>query len=68
MWDLHRIKSDLIALALFAATLFIGLSMLSFDPGDPPGRLVHPVRDVPLNLCFLAAPTILSSKKRSAHR
>lgn len=51
MWDLHRIKSDLIALALFAATLFIGLSMLSFDPGDPPGRLVHPVRDVPLNLC-----------------
>tara|TARA_R110002072_G_scaffold173600_2_gene328311 strand:- start:90483 stop:92819 length:2337 start_codon:yes stop_codon:yes gene_type:complete len=51
MWDLHRIKSDLIALALFAATLFIGLSMLSFDPGDPPGRLVHPVREVPLNLC-----------------
>lgn len=51
MWDLHRIKSDLIALALFAATLFIGLSMLSFDPGDPPGQLVHPVRDVPLNLC-----------------
>lgn len=51
MWDLHRIKSDLIALALFAATLFVGLSMLSFDPGDPPGRLVHPVRDVPLNLC-----------------
>lgn len=51
MWDLHRIKSDLIALALFAATLFVGLSMLSFDPGDPPGQLVHPVRDVPLNLC-----------------
>ena len=51
MWDLHRIKSDLIALALFAATLFVGLSMLSFDPGDPPGRLVHPVREVPLNLC-----------------
>jgi S-DNA-T family DNA segregation ATPase FtsK/SpoIIIE len=51
MWDLHRIKSDLIALALFAATLFVGLSMLSFDLGDPPGRLVHPVRDVPLNLC-----------------
>ena len=51
MWDLHRIKSDLIALALFAATLFIGLSMISFDPGDPPARLVHPVRDVPLNLC-----------------
>ncbi|NQV23268.1 MAG: DNA translocase FtsK 4TM domain-containing protein [Rhodopirellula sp.] len=51
MWDLQRIKSDLIALALFAATLFVGLSMLSFDPGDPPGRLVHPVREVPLNLC-----------------
>ena len=51
MWDLHRIKSDLIALALFAATLFVGLSMLSFDPGDPPGQLVHPVRDIPLNLC-----------------
>lgn len=51
MWDLRRIKSDLIALALFAATLFVGLSMLSFDPGDPPGRLVHPVREVPLNLC-----------------
>ncbi|MDA0284419.1 MAG: DNA translocase FtsK 4TM domain-containing protein [Planctomycetota bacterium] len=51
MWDLHRIKSDLIALTLFAVTLFVGLSMLSFDPGDPPARLVHPVRELPLNLC-----------------
>lgn len=51
MWDFHRLRTDLTALALFAATLFVGLSMLSFDPADPPARMVHPVRDVPLNLC-----------------
>ena len=51
MWDLRRLRTDLVALALLAGTLFVGLSMLSFDPADPPARTVFPVRDVPVNLC-----------------
>lgn len=51
MWDVRRLRTDLTALVLFAATLFVGLSMLSFDAGDPPARSVFPVREVPVNLC-----------------
>jgi len=49
--NLQRIKTDLLALALLAATLFIGLSLVSYDPGDPPSTLVYPVRAQTTNLC-----------------
>jgi len=51
MWDYRRLRTDIVALALFAVTLFVGASMLSFDPADPPARLTHPLREQPLNLC-----------------
>lgn len=51
MWDFRRLRTDLTALGLFAATLFIALSMISFDPADPPARSAFPVRENPVNLC-----------------
>ncbi|MFP6764794.1 MAG: DNA translocase FtsK 4TM domain-containing protein, partial [Planctomycetaceae bacterium] len=51
MWDIRKLKSDLIALALLGVTLFVGLSMLSFDPADEPGSTVFPVHQKVSNLC-----------------
>ncbi|QDT42046.1 DNA translocase FtsK [Gimesia alba] len=51
MIDIHRFKTDLIALGLLAVTVFLGLSLFSYDPADPPAQLVYPVRDVAQNLC-----------------
>ena len=51
MWDLRRLRTDVTALVLFAGTVYIGLSLLSFDPADPPARLVFPMRTEPANWC-----------------
>jgi len=51
MWDLRRLKTDLTALGLFAATLFLTLSMISFDVADPPATSVYPSRQSVSNLC-----------------
>ena len=51
MWDLRKLKSDLIALTLLGVTLFVGLSVLSFDPADEPGSMVFPVHQKVSNLC-----------------
>ncbi len=51
MIDIQRFKTDIIALGLLAATVFLGLSLFSYDPADPPAQLVFPVRDVAQNLC-----------------
>jgi len=51
MIDIQRFKTDIIALGLLAVTVFLGLSLFSYDPADPPAQLVYPVRDVAQNLC-----------------
>ena len=51
MWDLRKLKSDFLALVLLGVTLFVGLSMFSFDPADAPGSTVYPVRAEVSNLC-----------------
>lgn len=51
MIDYQRLKTDLLALALFAATLFTGLALFSYDASDPPSTLAYPVRAEVLNLC-----------------
>ncbi len=51
MWDLRRLRTDVTGLVLFAATVFIGLSLLSFNPADPPARLMFPMRTEPSNWC-----------------
>jgi len=40
--NLQRLKTDLLALGLLAATVFVGLSLLSYDPADPPSTSVYP--------------------------
>lgn len=54
MIDYGRLRTDLLALAVLATTVFVGLSLVSFDAADPPSHLVYPSRSVPANLCGLA--------------
>jgi len=49
--DFRRLGIDLLALGLLAATVFVGLSLVSYDPADPPAHVVYPPRAEALNLC-----------------
>ena len=49
--DFKRLKTDLLALALLAATVFTALALFSYDPADPPSHLVYPERAAARNLC-----------------
>ncbi|MBL8848377.1 MAG: DNA translocase FtsK 4TM domain-containing protein [Planctomycetaceae bacterium] len=51
MIDYRRLITDLLALALLAACVFIALSLYSFDPADPPTATVYPVNPQVANLC-----------------
>ncbi|MEO1994741.1 MAG: DNA translocase FtsK 4TM domain-containing protein, partial [Planctomycetaceae bacterium] len=51
MVDLRRIRNDLIALTLMAATVFLAISLFSYDPADPPGQSVYPRNLHEQNLC-----------------
>lgn len=44
-------KSDLLALALLALTVFLALTLLTYDPADPPNRLVFPAAERAGNAC-----------------
>ncbi|MBS0206141.1 MAG: DNA translocase FtsK [Planctomycetes bacterium] len=58
MFDYTRLKTDLLALAILALAVFIGLSLVSFDAADPPAMGVYPVRSVPQNLGGLHGATV----------
>ncbi|MDA0832348.1 MAG: DNA translocase FtsK [Planctomycetota bacterium] len=47
----QRLKTDLMGLCLFAATVFVSLSLFSYDPADPPSTLVAPQNIAATNLC-----------------
>lgn len=49
--DYERLKSDLLALALLAAIVFLALSLGSYNPADPPSTFVYPTDLEPTNLC-----------------
>ncbi|MEZ6056086.1 MAG: DNA translocase FtsK [Planctomycetaceae bacterium] len=51
MIDYRRLRTDLLALALLAVSLFIGLSLFSYNPVDPPSTLVFPQQAQVQNLC-----------------
>jgi len=51
MIDYQRLRTDVLALGLFAVALFLGLALYSYDPADPPSSLIFPSRTVPMNLC-----------------
>ena len=44
MLEQRNLKTDLWALALLGLTLFLAASVLSYDPADPPSKLVLPER------------------------
>jgi DNA segregation ATPase FtsK/SpoIIIE, S-DNA-T family len=50
MFDYARLRTDLLALALLALAVFVGLSLVSFDPADPPVASVFPSRAQAANL------------------
>jgi len=51
MLDKRDLKLDLLALGLLALTVFLGASLLSYDPADLPGKLVYPHRSEAANVC-----------------
>ncbi|MGQ0635786.1 MAG: DNA translocase FtsK 4TM domain-containing protein [Planctomycetaceae bacterium] len=51
MVDRQRLKNDVLALGLLALAVFVGLSLYSYDPADPPGVARYPSRLETYNLC-----------------
>jgi S-DNA-T family DNA segregation ATPase FtsK/SpoIIIE len=58
MLDLSRLRTDLLALVVFAACVFVALALASYDPADPPSTLVYPTNAVVQNLCGPAGATL----------
>ena len=54
MIDYGRLRTDLLALVVLALAVFLGLSLVSYDPADPPASLVFPTHAQPMNLCGIA--------------
>jgi DNA segregation ATPase FtsK/SpoIIIE, S-DNA-T family len=51
MLENRNLKLDLLALGLLAAVIFLAAALLTFDPADPPGRLIFPPHAQPANVC-----------------
>jgi S-DNA-T family DNA segregation ATPase FtsK/SpoIIIE len=51
MLEERDLKMDLLALGLLALVVFLAASLLSYDPADPPSKLVFPERIEVLNAC-----------------
>ena len=51
MIDYRRLRTDLLALGLLAAIVFVSLSLLSYDPADSPSTLVYPNNASITNAC-----------------
>ena len=47
MFDYARLKTDLLALAILAVAVFVGLSLVSHDAADPPAMGMYPARTAP---------------------
>ena len=54
MIDYGRLRTDLLALAVLAMAVFLGLSLVSYDPADLPAHVVYPPHPQPMNLCGMA--------------
>ncbi len=51
MLEERNVKVDLIGIGLAALAILMAASLLSYDPADPPGRLVFPAQTDINNLC-----------------
>lgn len=43
--NLQRLRNDLIAIVLLGGLVFLGMSLFSYDPADPPSDQIYPARD-----------------------
>ncbi len=43
--------TDLLAVGLLALNVFLIVSLVSYDPADPPSALVHPANETTTNIC-----------------
>ena len=46
-----RRRFDLLALGLLTANVFLAVSLLTYDPADPPSSLIYPPRTLAQNAC-----------------
>ncbi|MEN6459421.1 MAG: DNA translocase FtsK [Thermoguttaceae bacterium] len=51
MLENRNLKIDLLALVLLAGVVFLAAALLSYDPADPPSKLVYPAHGQPVNMC-----------------
>ena len=51
MVNFRRIRTDILAFSLLAVTLFVALSLFTYDPADPPSQRFFPARTEVANLC-----------------
>ena len=51
MLEKRNLKVDLLALGLLAATVFLAVALLSYNPADPPSSLVYPSDVETSNAC-----------------
>lgn len=51
MLENRNLKRDLLALALLASVIFLAAALFSYDPADPPAKLVFPEHSQPANVC-----------------
>jgi S-DNA-T family DNA segregation ATPase FtsK/SpoIIIE len=51
MFEKRNLKLDLLALALLATVIFLAAALFSYDPADPPNRLVFPQHAHAANMC-----------------
>jgi len=51
MLEQRNLKLDLVALALIALNVFLGLALATYDPADPPSTLVYPANAHAVNAC-----------------
>lgn len=42
--NFQRLRNDLIAIVLLGVAVFLGLSLVSYDPADPPAEQIYPAR------------------------
>lgn len=61
MIDYGRLRTDLLALVVLAVAVFLSLSLVSYDPADPPATSVYPVHVQPTNLCGFAGASLANS-------
>jgi S-DNA-T family DNA segregation ATPase FtsK/SpoIIIE len=51
MLEQRSLKTDVFALVVLGLTIFLGAALLTYDPADPPSKLVYPEHSQITNVC-----------------